>query len=820
MDRFNITKRIGENFVTSNIEGGEFSYVQAAGSKSALMEALQNNQINHFKVDIRFLDGDFVVLVETKQQFKDSDNLQLAEYVTEEKALFPGHKIIAILANTVNDKIRVWKDQVDDEHELKKETVIDSMEHYKKIFTYKNTNNREQVQKSAVVLNEMLHAKDINEKTRSQFGGTILLYIQDVLKKQGISDINDLEMQKLHNYWSNLSAKQICSGIQETMESLLAGAVDKELKLKLTYGNIVSNQAVKNLSTADWVEILMFMTTNIYTYIDTETTEGQDILNQFFTTFNKYVGKADKNQAYTPDHIGDWMTSMLNLNKDSIIVDPTCGSGSFLVQASVKELNACCQNVTENETKNNEIKVRTTNIHGIENEEVAYGLAVTNMLLHGISTDNIKFGSTFDYFEYLINLGADAYIMNPPYNAKPKNIPEKYKSKWGASKNAKEEPTKGLVFIQLMSDVVKERNRRLLEKGLKPETAKLVVLVPVATAIGSSKILKTAKSALLKDNTLDAVFTMPDDMFYPGASVSSCCMVFTLGQPHVNVDDSVTKTFLGYFKDDHHTKRKNGGRVEIYDKNGKSMWKEAKEKWLSLYKNKETEPGLSATATLREEDEWLCEAYMDSDVSKLTKNDFLKSINNFLGSKTTYGNVLDVVNLVNALKDNKEDVKLTDTKTWRPFKVKDIFKNIEKGKCANASALADGTDIAYVGAKWKDNGVMKFCDKESNVDVINAGNCIAMIGQGQGSAGYAMYMENDFIGATSLNLGYADWINMFTGLFVSAVLCLEYDKYSFGRSWTGDRLLGTVIYLPAIEDGESYIPDFEYMEKYMKNVLF
>lgn len=90
------------------------------------------------------------------------------------------------------------------------------------------------------------------------------------------------------------------------MESLLEGAADKEIKLKLTYGNIVSNQAVKNLSAADWVEILMFMTTNIYTYIDTETTEGQDILNQFFTTFNKYVGKADKNQAYTPDHIGDW----------------------------------------------------------------------------------------------------------------------------------------------------------------------------------------------------------------------------------------------------------------------------------------------------------------------------------------------------------------------------------------------------------------------------------------------------------------------------------------------------------------------------------
>ena len=45
--------------------------MQAAGSKSTLMKALPNNQVKPFKVDIRFLDGDFVVLVETKQQFKD-----------------------------------------------------------------------------------------------------------------------------------------------------------------------------------------------------------------------------------------------------------------------------------------------------------------------------------------------------------------------------------------------------------------------------------------------------------------------------------------------------------------------------------------------------------------------------------------------------------------------------------------------------------------------------------------------------------------------------------------------------------------------------
>lgn len=85
MDRFNITKRIGENFVTSNIEGGEFSYVQAAGSKSALMEALPNNQIKHFKVDIRFLDENFVVLVETNSSSKTAISFSLQSMSQKKK---------------------------------------------------------------------------------------------------------------------------------------------------------------------------------------------------------------------------------------------------------------------------------------------------------------------------------------------------------------------------------------------------------------------------------------------------------------------------------------------------------------------------------------------------------------------------------------------------------------------------------------------------------------------------------------------------------------------------------------------------------------
>lgn len=65
MDRTAIINRVGIQYHTSNIEGGEYSYVQAAGSKERLAKALGRIP-EHFKLDIRFEYKDIVVLVETK----------------------------------------------------------------------------------------------------------------------------------------------------------------------------------------------------------------------------------------------------------------------------------------------------------------------------------------------------------------------------------------------------------------------------------------------------------------------------------------------------------------------------------------------------------------------------------------------------------------------------------------------------------------------------------------------------------------------------------------------------------------------------------
>jgi type I restriction enzyme M protein len=175
----------------------------------------------------------------------------------------------------------------------------------------------------------------------------------------------------------------------------------------------------------------------IYKYIDADSSEGQDILNLFFIAFNKYTGKKDKNQAFTPDHITEFMCRVAEVDRTKVVMDITCGSGSFLVQAMVKELTDCSRGKKEEEAKALRKEVTSSHIYGIENEEVAYGLATTNMLIHGDGNSNIKFASCFECENFIIDANPDIILMNPPYNAKPKEIPERYKKNWGNSKMEK-----------------------------------------------------------------------------------------------------------------------------------------------------------------------------------------------------------------------------------------------------------------------------------------------------------------------------------------------------------------------------------------------
>lgn len=210
---------------------------------------------------------------------------------------------------------------VDDDHELPGETAMDTMAYYTTLFETNRQNNREKVLKNTYALNELLHKKDIDEKLRSQFVGTTLLYVKSVIAKLGISDINEETTAQLRNHWATFDAPQIRTGIETTLNDLLDGSNNKEKKIKLLRTNVVGDQKVKKLALDDWLDILIAIVSGIYAYIDEDSSEGQDLLNLFFIAFNKYTGKADKNQAFTPDHITEFACRVTGVNRNSRIFD-------------------------------------------------------------------------------------------------------------------------------------------------------------------------------------------------------------------------------------------------------------------------------------------------------------------------------------------------------------------------------------------------------------------------------------------------------------------------------------------------------------------
>lgn len=387
----------------------------------------------------------------------------------------------------------------------------------------------------------------------------------------------------------------------------------------LLYKNVFDNQNIRNLAAPALREILSCVEHDILPFINDKSTAGQDLLNLFFITFNKYVGKADKNQAFTPDHITDFMTKITGVNYKSRILDACCGSGSFLVRAMTTALDDA-PNAKAQE------KIKRDHIFGIEWDESIFGLAMTNMLIHGDGNSNIQNGNCFDYKDWIMDTARpNIILMNPPYNCQRISMDKEYVKTWTASQ--KEDPSKGLYFVKWIADIINEME----------STATLAILLPVACAIGNSSKIKSLKEEILKENTLDAVFTLPNEIFYPGASASACCMIFKLGVPH----KMSGKTFFGYYKEDGFKKKKNLGRVEQTDANGKSKWTPIEKEWISLYQNREVKPGMSAVANVGPEDEWLAENFMETDYSKLQTSDFQKNINNYLAYLVKEGIVIE-----------------------------------------------------------------------------------------------------------------------------------------------------------------------------------
>jgi type I restriction enzyme M protein len=321
-----------------------------------------------------------------------------------------------------------------------------------------------------------------------------------------------------------------------------------------------------------------------------------DVVGQFYGEFLKYTS-GDKKAlgiVLTPRHITELFALLANVNKDSKVLDICAGTGGFLISAMREMMRTA---LIEEEQK----QIKAHGLIGVEQQPNMFALAASNMILRGDGKANLYQGSCFDdtICRAIKTHQCDIGMLNPPFSQSDVDLGELY-------------------FVKHMLDCLKKGGTG-------------IAIVPISCAISPH----IARHELLRFHTLEAVMSMPNDLFSP-VGVVTCIMVFTANIPHAI---SNRKTWFEYWRDDGFVKTKHRGRIDLYER-----WPAIRNRWVETFRNREVHPGESVTQMVTANDEWCAEAYMETDYSTLTQADFEQEIKKYLVFKIMNDHLLEEEN--------------------------------------------------------------------------------------------------------------------------------------------------------------------------------
>lgn len=475
-----------------------------------------------------------------------------------------------------------------------------------------------------------------------------------------------------------------------------------------------------------------------------------DVVGQFYGEFLKYTG-GDKKAlgiVLTPRHITELFSLLANVNKDSTVLDICAGTGGFLISA-MRQMMRTAQ--TDEERK----RIKSDGLVGVEQLPNMFALAASNMILRGDGKANLHQGSCFDVAiaKEIKRYNCDVGLLNPPFAQ-------------GDIEQAE------LYFVKHMLD-------SLTKGGIG------IAIVPVSCAITP----QPARVELLKNHTLEAVMSMPDELFYPVGTVT-CIMVFTAHIPH---SISNKKTWFGYWKNDGFEKTKHRGRVDL-----NSQWESIRDSWVNMYRNREVHPGESVMQKVTPDDEWCAEAYIETDYSKIEATRFADAVKQYAAFKLT----------------SKDSISSKDTypekEGWGVFKIGEIF-TIKKGKRLTKANQTDGK-TPFIGSIDGNNGVSSYIGQKP----IHEGNTITV--NYNGSVAESFYQPEPFWASDDVNVLYPKFtLTPRIALFIIAVIKGEKYRFNYGRKWHMERMEQSPIKLPITAKGDL---NLAFMENYIAKLPF
>ena len=598
-------------------------------------------------------------------------------------------------------------------------------------------------------LNDKLHTYKILESQRSLLISSILIALENQAFKR--------------SYASHKKPENLAAALIQTVSDELEGAniTGKKLENLNTQFSFIKTDTSLSKKENVLKEIIDEIDENINAFIKTH--KYFDVLGQLYIEFLRYAN-SDKGLGIvlTPPHITELFADLAQVNKNSIAYDNCTGTGGFLISA----MRRMIADAKGDELKIKEIKAKQ--LIGTEYQSHIFALAISNMYIHQDGKTNIINGSCFDedVIEEVKSKKPTVGFLNPPY------------------KSNKKTDTDELEFILNNLDC-------LVDGGT------CIAIVPMQSALAQSGKVFELKKKLLEKHTLEAVLSMPDELFFNSkVGVVSCVMIFTAHRPH----PSHKETYFGYYKDDGFVKRKAKGRIDA-----NSKWKEIKEKWLSNFVNRKNEPGLSVNQIVTAEMEWSAEAYMETDYSNLADDEFIQT----LLKHVTFllGNNLSEQVSKSPFSKEHFDLKISN---WSHFKMTDLFQ-IKGSKTTPLLELEEygKGKYPYVTTQATNNGIEGFYDFYSeDGNVLTADSAVL---------GYCAYQALPFSASDHVEKLIPKFkMNKFIAMFLATILNLEQYRYNYGRKCSQTRMKEISIKLPT-KNGKL---DFEFMENYIKTLPY
>lgn len=388
--------------------------------------------------------------------------------------------------------------------------------------------SREEILKHAKKLNTLMNNHNIGVDQRVVYVSGMLLSMQDIYDENGSvldlgltpDDLKGIQTEQkrdsiviVKHLEEYLDQKDIDTDKKRIMLDSFKMSISLDAARDAVTENdkIVSKLLEKPASITK--QVFVYLYEYVYRVIDLSN-GALDIMAEMYSTFLKYAlsDGAPLGKVLTPPYITAAMAKILDIDKNSRVMDLATGSAAFLVAAMdlmIADANKSFGKGTE-KAKETIQKIKYTQLLGVEVDAKMYTLAATNMILRGDGSTQIKKADTFKTPASLYtDFKADRLLLNPPFSYTDYGMPF---FEFGLDHMAK--GGKGAVIIQ--------------------------------DSAGAGKAIMTNQSILSKHRMLASI-KMPADLFNPNAIVQTSIYVFEAGTPH-NFDYDIVK-FIDFRND-------------------------------------------------------------------------------------------------------------------------------------------------------------------------------------------------------------------------------------------------------------------------------